>query len=179
MRELVEAVWGIFSADDGTLSTTQTITLDVAPVNDAPDVFGIQGGVNSLQFDGVDDLVRIADTSSLNSFATSDELTVELWFKPDISAGLPQTLIAKRGPSNDSGFVLELYDNGGTPTLAAHIFTSGSDGASAGTAKTVTATVTDGALGWLVDWTCSHWCVRLVSTRWVFVVPSFVGCWAW
>ena len=56
-----------------------------------------------LDLDGVDDYVEVADATSLNTYATTNEITLEYWLYPRGST--EQNLIAKRDASNVGGFL--------------------------------------------------------------------------
>ena len=57
-----------------------------------------------LDLDGVDDYVEVADATSLNTYATTNEITLEFWLY--VRGSTEQNLIAKRDASNVGGFLL-------------------------------------------------------------------------
>ena len=87
-----------FSVQDngGTLNggvdtITQSITLGVTAVNDAPLAADDRP---SLSFDGVDDYVSVPNSASLVMSAT---MTVEAWISPDVSSNARQMIANKEG----------------------------------------------------------------------------------
>lgn len=63
-------------------------------------------GNAALSFDGVNDYVEIPHTTSLNSYTTSGEITIEYWIKPGALTGT-MDILAKRPAGNNAGFVVE------------------------------------------------------------------------
>jgi hypothetical protein len=61
----------------------------------------------ALDFDGVNDYVQIPNSTSLNQYTTTGELTIEFWIKPQIN-NVQGIFFAKRTSSNDGGFVFEI-----------------------------------------------------------------------
>ncbi|MDA0161538.1 DUF4082 domain-containing protein [Solirubrobacter ginsenosidimutans] len=84
----------------------------------------------ALSFDGVNDLVTVADANSLD---LTTGMTMEAWIRPTAIGGLWRSVMIKEQPSN---LIYALYadDSGGKP--AAHIFTTADKGSS-GAAATV------------------------------------------
>lgn len=60
----------------------------------------------ALHFDGVNDYAEVPHSASLNSFATTGEITIEYWVKP-ITAGAKRMLIGKRSNNHADGFAME------------------------------------------------------------------------
>jgi hypothetical protein len=75
---------------------------------------------SALQFDGVNDLVTIADAASLD---LSTGMTVEAWVNPDVLSGW-RTVVLKEAPS---GLAYALYANDNLPRWAGYINTGGPD----------------------------------------------------
>ena len=70
------------TVDDGNGGiSTQAITLDVAPTNDAPTILGTQANLRTPQFDGIDDFVQAIDPNSLLT-EVGGAFTIEAWVQP-------------------------------------------------------------------------------------------------
>ena len=77
----------------------------------------------ALNFDGVDDHVDIANSTSLNSYLTSGEITIEYWLNPGSNTTGNRDIISKRESNNTGGFVFEAAN--GSLTYQHYIHTSG------------------------------------------------------
>ncbi|UCF09905.1 MAG: PKD domain-containing protein, partial [Candidatus Bipolaricaulota bacterium] len=66
-------------------------------------------GSGALGFDGVDDIVRILASTSLNSFGT--KLTLEAWIQPSALGGTQRILSQDGSGSNDNRFFLSTEGN--------------------------------------------------------------------
>ncbi|PIW31258.1 MAG: hypothetical protein COW30_00110, partial [Rhodospirillales bacterium CG15_BIG_FIL_POST_REV_8_21_14_020_66_15] len=74
-----------FQVDDGAaasnLSNVATVTVNVTPVNDAPVVLGATDNLRAVQFDGIDDFVRVLDPTTLLPTVANEPFTVEAWIQ--------------------------------------------------------------------------------------------------
>ncbi|MEZ5017569.1 MAG: HYR domain-containing protein [Flavipsychrobacter sp.] len=76
---------------------------------------------NSLDFDGANDYVEMPNSSSLNSYVSTGELTIEFWVKPTSVSG-NNTVIAHRNNGNSRGLVFEMI---GSNKLACYVRAGG------------------------------------------------------
>lgn len=76
---------------------------------------------NSLDFDGSNDYVEMPNSSSLNSYVGTGELTIEFWVKPTSVSG-NNTVIAHRNNGNSTGLVFEMI---GSNKLACYVRAGG------------------------------------------------------
>ncbi|MBL7813632.1 MAG: hypothetical protein JNL70_01415 [Saprospiraceae bacterium] len=84
-----------------TTATSNSLTMTVnAPLGAA------------LHFDGVNDYVEIPHSTSLNTFASTGEITVEFWVKPITVGSEKRMLIGKRSNSHADGFAIETTADG-------------------------------------------------------------------
>ncbi|TKB06039.1 tandem-95 repeat protein, partial [Desulforhopalus sp. IMCC35007] len=95
-------------------SDTAVLNLNTVSVNDAPIAVSDRP---SLNFDGVNDYIQIADDSSL---FMSDTLTMEAWINPSIGATGSQLIINKEGEyelgiTADTGEIIFAIAEVGTP----------------------------------------------------------------
>jgi hypothetical protein len=96
--DLVFAVW---------TGSPNRIYLNSPPFN-VPDGLFASG----LDLDGVDDYVEVADAASLNTYATTNEITLEYWLYPrSLSVVQNQNVMVKRDGSNVGGFNHEILAN--------------------------------------------------------------------
>jgi hypothetical protein len=101
---------GVGNTDTGQLTISSnsavnssfTINLTANGLNESID----ESRGNMLVLDGTDDYVEVPTSTSLNNYATSDELTIEYWVRP-LSADASKVLFAKRNAGNTGGFVVE------------------------------------------------------------------------
>ncbi|HPF41639.1 MAG TPA: LamG domain-containing protein, partial [Phycisphaerae bacterium] len=75
--------------------------------NDVLDICEVQVANYALDFEQVNDLVRVPDSPDLRPV---DELTVEAWIRPD-SAGSTHSRIVRHAPFNGAGYILSFQQN--------------------------------------------------------------------
>ena len=75
----------------------------------------------ALNFDGSNDYVDIPNSTSLNSYGTTGELTIEYWVNP-VSNGF-FNILSKRPSNNVGGFCVENWD-GSSLDMAHYLYTS-------------------------------------------------------
>lgn len=73
----------------------------------------VQYGANSLQFDGTDDVVTIANQASLN---ITSAITLEAWVYATKNTGV-QNVVSKSSNSQNTGYIFPRTDNGWTNTI--------------------------------------------------------------
>ena len=76
---------------------------------------------SGLDLDGVDDYVEVADATSLNTYATTNEITLEYWLYPrSLSVVQNQNVMVKRDGSNVGGFNHEILANASGVTASVY-----------------------------------------------------------
>lgn len=101
---------GVGNTDNGQITiksndsynSTYTINLTAKGINENVD----QTRGNMLSFDGVDDYMEVPNSTSLNDYASTDQLTIEYWVYPK-NGDAAQVITAKRTSGNTDGFAIE------------------------------------------------------------------------
>jgi hypothetical protein len=120
--------WG-FDEPSGTTATDasgrgHTGTITGGALRTSPGKFG-----GAISFDGIDDLVTVADTNALD---LTTGMTLEAWVRPTAVGSAWRTVLLKEQPGD---LIYSLYATDATGRAATHIFTTADRGLS-GTAAT-------------------------------------------
>jgi hypothetical protein len=134
--------WG-FDEVAGTTATDASGRGHSGTISGATRVTGGRYG-GALSFDGVNDLVTVADTNALD---LTNGMTLEAWIQPAAVGSAWRTVLLKEQPGN---LIYALYAGDGAGRPASHIFTNADRGISGTTATPVgtwahLATTYDGA----------------------------------
>ena len=130
--------WG-FDEATGTSAGDASGQGNAGTVSGAQRVTGKYGG--ALSFDGIDDLVTVPDSASLD---LRTALTVEAWVKPSTLGSSWRTVAIKEQPSN---LAYALYAGNGSARPSGHVYTNG-DRSLAGPSSLPVGTWTHVATTW-------------------------------
>jgi N,N-dimethylformamidase beta subunit-like protein/uncharacterized protein DUF4082/concanavalin A-like lectin/glucanase superfamily protein/fibronectin type III domain protein/BACON domain-containing protein/Big-like domain-containing protein len=121
--------WG-FDEATGATATDASGRAHAGTINGATRVSGGRYG-GALSFDGVNDLVTVADTNALD---LTNGMTLEAWIQPTAVGAAWRTVLIKEQPGN---LIYALYAGDGAGRPASHIFTTADRGISGTTATPV------------------------------------------
>lgn len=111
---LTAGVWTCTVTDANSCSTSQTFTITQPAA----------GPAAALNFDGVDDVIKIAPSSGINNQFSANQITVEGWFYPTAysSGGNPVPAMVTESYQGDGNVLFALHQDGPSQNVVTGFF---------------------------------------------------------